>query len=263
LDRLCGANGVYSRIVCVSEAVRQSFAAYPPAYARQLCVVNNGIAWKPSGLEKRAARASFGIPPDYPLIVATGRFVPQKNYDLMVRVLATTPRLRLAIAGDGPLHAEAEALARDLCAEDRINFLGAMSHDRVADLLRAGDGFIQTSLFEGQSNSTLEAMHEGLPIVCSDIPMQRESLCEENGDPTAILVPLDDFEGWRAALLRLRDEPRAAAELGARARALVSRRFTLQRMIDGFENVILEKETKEWALPESKACAAPRADSIR
>ncbi|HJR55823.1 MAG TPA: glycosyltransferase family 4 protein [Rhizomicrobium sp.] len=261
LDRICGAHGVYSRIVCVSEAVRQSFLLHPPAYVRRLCVVNNGIAWQPSSLEKDQARASFGIPPDFPLVVGTGRFVPQKNYDLMIRVMATTPRLRLAIAGDGPLHASAEALAQDLCAGDRIHFLGALAHDRVADLLRASDGFIQTSLFEGQSNSTLEAMHEGLPIVCSDIPMQRETVCEENGDSTALLVPLDDFEGWREALLHLRDEPEAAAELGARARALVSRRFTLQRMIDGFENVILEKETREWALPGSNACAVGRADS--
>ena len=261
LDKLCGSQGVYSRIVCVSESVRQSFALYPPAYAQRMCVVNNGIAWRPSELDKEAARASFGIPPDFPLVVATGRFVPQKNYDLMVRVMATTPRLRLAIAGDGPLHAASRDLAQDLGAEGRIHFLGALSHDRVADLLRAGDGFIQTSLFEGQSNSTLEAMHEGLPIICSDIPMQRETVCEENGELTAWLVPLDDFEGWRMALLRLRDEPGAAAELGARARALVSRRFTLQRMIDGFENVILEKETREWALPGKNACAVGRADS--
>lgn len=262
LDRLCGSHGVYSRIVCVSEAVRESFALYPPAYAQRLCVVNNGIAWKPSSLEKAQARASFGIPQDHPLIVATGRFVPQKNYDLMIRVMATTPRLRLAIAGDGPLHAPTATMARDLCADDRIHFLGALSHDRVADLLRAGDGFIQTSLFEGQSNSTLEAMHEGLPIICSDIPMQRETLCEENGESTALLVPLDDFEGWRSALLHVRDEPADAAELGARARALVSRRFTLQRMIDGFENVILEKEMREWALAGKDASAVQRVDSI-
>jgi glycosyltransferase involved in cell wall biosynthesis len=261
LDRICGSHGIYSRIVCVSESVRQSFAHYPPAYAERMGVVNNGIAWKPSLLEKTQARDSFGIAQDFPLIVATGRFVPQKNYDLMIRAMATTPRLRLAIAGDGPLHAAAESLARDLCAEDRIHFLGALSHDRVNDLLRAGDGFVQTSLFEGQSNSTLEAMHEGLPIICSDIPMQRETVCEENGEPTALLVPLDDFEGWRSALLHLRDEPAAAAELGARARALVSRRFTLQRMIDGFENVILEKETREWALAGGNACAVGRADS--
>ena len=89
-------------------------------------------------------------------------------------------------------------------------------------------------------------MHEGLPIVCSDIPMQRETLCEENGDAAALLVPLDDFEGWRTAFLRLRDEQAFAAGLGARAKALVSRNFALDRMIDGFETTIMETETQKW-----------------
>jgi glycosyltransferase involved in cell wall biosynthesis len=259
LDRAIGSRGAYSKVICVSRAVMDSFADYPPAYLARLSVVNNGIEWTPSAKDKASARQSFGLPDSYPLLVATGRFVPQKNYDLMVRAMATTPRLRLAIAGDGPLHAASQALARDLGAGDRIHFLGSLAHDRVIDLLRAADGFTQTSLFEGQSNSTLEAMHEGLPIVCSDIPMQRETLCEENGDSAALLVPLDDFEGWRTAFLRLRDEQAFAAELGARAKALVSRNFALDRMIDGFETTIMETETQKW-VPTGTACAVGRAD---
>jgi glycosyltransferase involved in cell wall biosynthesis len=259
LDRAIGSRGAYSKVICVSRAVMDSFADYPPAYRARLSVVNNGIEWVPSTKDKAAARQSFGLPDTYPLLVATGRFVPQKNYDLMVRAMATTPRLRLAIAGDGPLHAASQALARDLGAEDRIHFLGSLTHDRVVDLLRAADGFAQTSLFEGQSNSTLEAMHEGLPIVCSDIPMQRETLCEESGDSAALLVPLDDFEGWRTAFLRLRDSREFAAELGARAKSLVSRNFALERMIDGFETTIMETETQKW-VPSGTACAVGRAD---
>jgi glycosyltransferase involved in cell wall biosynthesis len=262
LDRLAGSRGIYSRIVCVSEAVRESFADYPLSYRARMSVVNNGIAWVPSAMDKPGARASFAIPPDYPLMVATGRFVPQKNYDLMVRAMATTPRLRLAIAGDGPLCATSRALARDLGAADRIHFLGALPHDRVTDLLRAADGFVQTSLFEGQSNSTLEAMHEGLPIVCSDIPMQRETVCEESGAAAARLVPLEDFEGWRTAFLALRDDPAAATELGARGRALVERRFALARMIDGFESVIFETESQRW-IPVGSASAVEQGGFTR
>jgi len=103
IDRQLGSRGVYHRIVCVSRSVMESFAAYPETYRARMSVVNNGIEWTPSSSRKDTARASFGIPDSYPLLVATGRFVPQKNYDLMVRAIATTPRLRLAIAGDGPL----------------------------------------------------------------------------------------------------------------------------------------------------------------
>lgn len=213
-------------------------------------------------MEKADARASFGIPQTYPLLVASGRFEPQKNYDLMVRVMATTPRMRLAIAGDGRLRVVTEALARDLGADDRIHFLGNLPHARIKDFLRAADGFVQTSLFEGQSNSILEAMHEGLPIVCSDIPMQRETLCEENGEPAAVLVPLENFESWRTAFLRLRDDDGFTSELGIRARALVSRRFTLNRMIDGFETIILGQEMTEW-IPIGESRGVEHADFTR
>lgn len=262
LDRLAGSRGVYSKIVCVSESVRESFSSYPQSYRERMSVVNNGIAWVPSVMDKSAARASFSIPADYPLLVATGRFVLQKNYDLMVRVLATTPRLRLAIAGDGPLFSGCHTLAQDLGAGDRIHFLGALPHERVMDLLRAADGFVQTSLFEGQSNSTLEAMHEGLPIICSDIPMQRETVCEDGGEPAARLVRLDDFEGWRGAFLGLRDDPAAGAALGVRAREMVRRRFSLTRMIDGFETVILETESQRW-IPVGGASAVEQGGFTR
>jgi glycosyltransferase involved in cell wall biosynthesis len=259
LDEFLGTHGVYGPIVCVSQSVRDSFAGYPQSYRERLSVVNNGIEWVSSTMQKDEARASFGIPRRYPLLVASGRFEQQKNYDLMVRVMATTPRMRLAIAGDGRLRPVTEALARDLGAEDRIHFLGNLPHARIKDFLRAADGFVQTSLFEGQSNSILEAMHEGLPIICSDIPMQRETLCEENGDTAAMLVPLDNFEAWRSAFLRLRDDGGFAVELGARARALVCRRFTLNRMIDGFETIILGQETTQW-IPLGESRGVERAD---
>jgi glycosyltransferase involved in cell wall biosynthesis len=248
LDEFLGSHGVYGPIVCVSHAVRATFDSYPRRYRERLSVVNNGIEWVASGLQKVQARASFGIPDDYPLLVASGRFEPQKNYDLMVRVMATTPRLQLAIAGDGRLHATTVDLAKDLGADDRIHFLGGLPHARIKDFLRAADGFVQTSLFEGQSNSILEAMHEGLPIICSDIPMQRETLCEESGEPAAMLAPLDDFEAWREAFIRLRDDSAFSEDLGMRARSLVSRRFSLDRMIEGFETIILSRENSKWML---------------
>jgi glycosyltransferase involved in cell wall biosynthesis len=261
MDRWLGTGGGYSAVVCVSAAVQKSFAHYPPAYRSKLSVVNNGIEWTESPLDKVAARATLEIPADYPLFVATGRFTEQKNYGLMIRAAAATPRIRLAIAGEGPLRGSMRTLARSLGAEDRIHFLGNLSKPRVYDLLRAADVFVQSSLFEGQSNSTLEAMHAGLPIVCSDIEMQRETVCDGDAEPAAILVSLDDLRGWVAAFTRLRDDSAFADELGQRAKSLVERRFTLQRMIDGFERVVLNTENEQWKAAEA-SCVAEGADSI-
>jgi glycosyltransferase involved in cell wall biosynthesis len=260
-DRCLGARGVYNRIVCVSHAVQDSFAAYPPAYRARLSVVNGGIDWMSSSLSKAEARASFGIPDAYPLLVATGRFAPQRNYDLMVRVMATTPRLRLAIAGDGKLRRAMETLTNDLGAENRIHFLGSLGRARIADLLRAGDGFVQTSLYEGQSNSVLEAMHEALPIICSDIPAQRETVLKGDGECIATLVPQDDFESWRTAFLRIRDGWSGTDEQRARMRTATSRRFALHRMADDFEAAVMEAERPKRT-PPAETRATESADFI-
>jgi glycosyltransferase involved in cell wall biosynthesis len=89
--------------------------------------------------------------------------------------------------------------------------------------------------------------------------MQRETVCDENGAPTAMLVSLGDFENWRVAFLRLRDDRAFAEEMGDRTRALVSRCFTLGRMIDGFENAIMETETQKW-VPAGSALGVERVD---
>jgi glycosyltransferase involved in cell wall biosynthesis len=261
-DRILGSCGAYSAVVCVSTAVRDSFERYPDAYRSRLSVVNNGIEWTQSAMDRASARASFAIPADMPLFVATGRFTAQKNYSLMVRAAAATSRIRLAIAGDGPQRREMQELAAVLRANDRIHFLGNLTRTRVCDLLRAADAFVQSSLYEGQSNSTLEAMHEGLPIICSDIVMQRETVCEEGAEPVALLVPLDDFQGWTKALALVRDDRTLSERLGRSARALVERRFTLQKMIDGFERVLLDVEAARWKQRETN-CVAGRADFIR
>jgi hypothetical protein len=73
-------------------------------------------------------------------------------------------------------------------------------------------------------------------------------------------VPLEDFEGWRDAFLSLRDNQAFMRETGARAKALVSRCFTLDRMIDGFEATIMETEKHTW-VPAGKSYAVERADS--
>jgi glycosyltransferase involved in cell wall biosynthesis len=261
LDRIWGRIGIYRDIICVSQAVKDSFDGYPNAYRKRLTVVNNGIDWAGSELDRKEARLSFGIPKDLPLFVATGRFTAQKNYGLMLEAVAGTPGIRIAIAGDGPLRPGMEALALELGISERTHFLGNIQKSRVPDLLRAATGFVQTSLYEGQSNSTLEAMHEGLPIVCSDISMQRETLCDENGDPAALLRPLTEVQSWCDAFAKLRDHDEFSHELGARAKALVSRKFGLHRMIDGFEAVITGEAQSPWQAKEEN-CVGAGAKSV-
>lgn len=240
LDWLCGTTGLYRRIVCVSEGVYASFSRYPESYRRRLCVVHNGIEWPRQLPQRDAARRALGLPDDRIAFLAVGRMKAQKNYRFMLERLAEAPDIVLLIAGDGELREPLERAAADLRVRDRVRFLGNVDRAGVWELLAACDAFIQTSVYEGQSNAILEAMHAGMPIIASDIPMQRETLCDETG-AAAILAPLDNPQAWRDGMARLRDRPDLRAKLGADAKSLVERRFALARMIDGFERVFREE----------------------
>jgi glycosyltransferase involved in cell wall biosynthesis len=239
LDRLFGTIGVFTDIVCVSDAVRDSFASYPKAYRRRLGVIHNGIEWVGAKLNRRAARTAHQLVDKDFYVLALGRLCQQKNFGLAIEAVAKTPGTRLLIAGDGPDRAALEQQATRAGAADRVMFLGSQPADQIADLFAACDAFILPSIFEGQSNALLEAMHAGRPILASDIQMQRETLRLDDGEFAGFLLPLEQPDAWSQALARLRDDAHLRSELATRANNLVSDRFSLRKMVDKFETVIL------------------------
>jgi len=244
VDRLLGSLPIYKAIICVSDQVRQSFGDNPARYRAKLSVVPNGIEWHPSTLDKQAARSAFGLPTNAFLCVATGRFVREKNYPFLVEVARRVPGAHFAIGGNGPLLPAVREAAAQAGVGDRFYFLGQLERGQIPNLLRAADAFVHASLFEGHSNSILEAMHEGLPVVANDIDTIRESVIDEVGEPTTLLCPVNDAENWAKALVLLRDDRAAGEALARRALALVDRRFTLTAMVDAFESLLLSLESR-------------------
>ncbi|MDG2528271.1 glycosyltransferase family 4 protein [Caulobacter endophyticus] len=241
LDRVWGTIGLYDQIVCVSGAVKDSFDSYPAAYRRKLSVVHNGIEWSPSRLDRSAVRTQFGLPQDEILILALGRMKRQKNYSFLLERIAETPGAFLVVAGDGEERPMLEDKVEALNLTERVRFLGNVDRAGAAALLAGCDVFIQPSLYEGQSNAVLEAMHAGLPIIVSDIPEQRETVCDIDGTEAAVLCKLDEPASWAPAIKDVISSGQRRADLGAMAKAVVERRFSLKAMIDGFEKVLAEE----------------------
>lgn len=259
LDRLLGRSGVYTRIICVSDAVRASFADYPDAYRAKLTVVHNGIEWAPALETRFEARRMLSLPLEGFLYAAIGRLKAQKNYGFLITAFADQADGVLVIAGDGPLKPQLEAQASALGVSDRVIFLGAVDRVAVRRLLQASDAFLQPSLYEGQSNAVLEAMHRGLPIIVSDIPEQRETVLDpQTGEVGGLVVPLGDTVAWTKALADLRRDPECRASLSAAARVIVERRFSLRRMIDGFEAELVVSSPRASAATTRQNAAVPR-----
>ena len=172
------------------------------------------------------------------VVVGTvGRLDPVKNQQALVRgvaaVLGAAPalrkRVRLLIAGDGPLRSDLEQLSRDLGLADICWFAGRRSD--VPDIMRSIDVFVLPSLNEGISNTILEAMATGRPVVATRVGGNPEVVTEGlNG----FLVGLDEPE----ALARTLSDYVIGADLrerhGRAGRALALERFSLEAMVQRY-----------------------------
>ena len=160
----------------------------------------------PLGMPRPAAtavgRRELGLAPDEFVMITIGRLVARKGIDQLVRMLARLehPQGRLVVVGDGPELGELQGLARDLRVASQVTFTGFVSEQRKVDWLAASDIYVSTSQHEGFGLVFLEAMAQGLPIVCYDHGGQTDFLTQGmNGS----VVRLNDLEAFTAAVREL------------------------------------------------------------
>ncbi len=170
-------------------------------------------------------RADAPAHPPEPLVLAVGRHVAQKGFDLLLRawseVLRSQPQARLRIVGDGPLRAAHEALAVTLGIGASVEWLAPTPE--VERLYREAAVFVLPSRYEGMPLALLEAQALGVPAVAFDCPTgPAEILSPETGR----LVAREDAHALAQALVELLASPALRAGMGraaiARSRALFS-----------------------------------------
>lgn len=217
---------LFHRIIAVSEHVRQRYAEELGVPLSRLVVVRNAIRVPPvRNLRGSALRASLvDGRPDY-VILTPARLVRQKGHRFLLAAAAQVLDATFLLAGDGPLRAELEELARELGVADRCLFLGQRSD--VADLLAASDLIVLPSLFEGLPLSVLEAMAAERPVVATRVGGTEEAVAHEM---TGLLVPPSDPAALAAAIQRIRTDPLLADRLAVAGRKRVEAEFSADRM---------------------------------
>ncbi len=157
---------------------------------------------------------------------------PGNLLEAFVRLVEGDARMagvRLRIIGDGALRSALEERARAAGVASQCEFAG--SREDVASELRRLDLFVLTSLNEGISNTILEAMATGLPVVATDVGGNPELVVAElNG----ALVPAGDPEALAAELRRYVLDPELRARQGAAARRRALERFGIDAMVDRY-----------------------------
>jgi glycosyltransferase involved in cell wall biosynthesis len=200
-----------SRIVTLSESSRQEIVSMLGLRPERVSVAPPGVDPRFSPGGERSA---------VPLVVAVGRLVPVKRFDLLMRSLAeakvTSPALRAVIIGEGYARPELEALRSELGAEDWIELPGRVEDDELVGWYRRAWVVASSSLREGWGMTLTEAAACGTPAVATDIAGHADAVLDgESG----LLVPRpDDLAGALSRVLG-DDVLRTRLGRGALARA--------------------------------------------
>lgn len=147
-------------------------------------------------------RQRLELPDGAPIVVQVGNFKPQKApldfVSMAARVASDRPDVRFVMVGDGPLRAEAEALARALGVDTRLRFAGWW--DDVPGLLAASTLAVLSSRHEGLPCAVVEALAAGVPVVATAVDGVPEVV--HNGR-NGLLVPPGNVPALAAAVGRL------------------------------------------------------------
>jgi glycosyltransferase involved in cell wall biosynthesis len=207
IDKLMGMTALYTSIVCNSKAVKQSLSGYNSIYKKKVEIINNSISFVFNKSVPTLINEIEKSHVDSLNIVAVGRLSEQKNYFFAFQLIKILGNAHFLIAGHGELETELRAEVVRLGIEKRVTFLGNLSHLEIQYLLKFSDVYIQTSLYEGQSNSLLEAMNAGCLIFSSNITSQREVLENQDGNNAGVLLPLDDPKQWANNIIEVTSDP--------------------------------------------------------
>ena len=180
------------------------------------------------------------IKQDSILIGTVGRMEPVKDQltlvDAFIQLVKQSDqhkeKLRLVLIGDGELKPQAQAKLDEAGLSEQAWLPG--SRDDVNSLMNCMDIFVLPSRNEGISNTILEAMATGLPVVATRVGGNPELVVDGE---TGILVPSGDAQKMMQALSIYVDNEEKRQSDGQAARQLIAKRFRLEHMVDNYLSV--------------------------
>ncbi len=224
------------RVICVSEAVRQTVLERERLAPSRVLVIHNGIeittatrtpSAGPRGLP--SLRRSLGLTDDDLVVGMVANFDRAVKgvdffFDAMPAVLAEVPAARFLLLGRGNEEGRLRERAASMGIADRVIFAGFQAEiDPYYDLM---DLSVLTSLSEGLSMTVLESMKHGVPVVATRVGGNPELVKE---GVTGHLVPPRDVPAFAARVVELLRAPALRAQMGREGRRVVENEFDLRR----------------------------------
>jgi sugar transferase (PEP-CTERM/EpsH1 system associated) len=242
---------IADRVLSVSETLRDDLHAAVGFPKERIHVISNGVDMSRFRIAHDGGdyKAKLGIPLGSVVFGAIGRLVPVKCFPMLLEaaevIFDKVLDSHLVIVGDGPLNAELTEITRRRNIADRVRFLGWRPD--VPDILKAMDVFVCSSESEGMSNTILEAMASGIPVVATAVGGNLELVVDSE---TGILVQPNDPTTLADAVLKLLTNRALRLQMGNLGRRRVGECFSLEAMTQNYAKFYLEMFSQQFPLSQ-------------
>ncbi len=184
--------------------------------------------------DREALRRNWGVPADAACLLYVGKLVPKKRIlDVLAAVeqaRSRTARMHLLVVGEGELAGRARSLAS--ASNLPVSFTGFLNQSEIAKAYAVGDCLILASDYDETWGLVVnEAMACGLPAIVSDRVGCAPDLIQRRG--TGTVFEFGNVEGLAAEMLAVATEPLRWRQMGANARELVFREYSLEKAVAG------------------------------
>ena len=194
----------------------------------KIYVIQNAIELKNPQLDLKSSNGEIKI-------ITVGRFVKQKDYVTALKSFSNLVernkdrQFRYYIVGYGPLEKDVRSMAEQLKIGNKIKVF--INPPDVQSILKSSDIFLSTSLFEGVSNSIMEALVAGLPVVATNVG--DNSYLVKNGK-NGFLVPCRDVDTIVDKLEYLSGSADKRNEFGKNSIMVVETEFSKMKLLDSY-----------------------------
>ena len=162
-------------------------------------------------VDRDLKRSQLGLPKEAFVVLSVGELNKNKNHEVIIRAIAKidNPDIHYIVCGEGPLKGYLIDLSEDLGIKNRVHLLGIRKD--IAEICKVSDLFTFPSYREGLSVALMEAMANGLPVVCSNVRGNSDLI--EDGKGGYLIEPVD-VEGFAKYIKGLIEDSRLKSEFG-------------------------------------------------
>lgn len=170
-------------------------------------------------------------------IITVGRFVPQKDYETAIHAIAelkkTYDNIVFDIVGYGNMETQVRKWIRQYVIDDITTIY--INPNNIAELLDQADIYISTSLFEGTSNSIMEAMNADLPIVATNVGDNGQLVQnQKNG----FVTNKKDWKDIASKLAILIDNEELSLNMGKQSKLFLSNNYSVEQFRKSYLSIL-------------------------